>query len=63
MSRNEFLQTVLDFCETTEMPITTLGRLAVNDPRFVHDLKNGRDPSTRVKDKVLDFMRGVENAT
>lgn len=27
-----------------DMPRTKFGRLAVNDPRLVDDLRNGRDP-------------------
>jgi hypothetical protein len=30
------------FCETTGLPQTKFGRLAVNDPRLVGDLARGR---------------------
>jgi hypothetical protein len=32
------------YLRQTGMPRTKFGRLAVNDPRLVDDLRNGRDP-------------------
>ena len=44
------------FLRETEMPATKLGRLAVNDPRFVLDLRLGREPGNRVRCRVEYFM-------
>ncbi len=38
------------------MPWTKFGRLSVRDPRFVQDLRNGRQPGRTVSDRVEYFM-------
>ena len=40
----------------TGMPPTTFGRLAVNDPRLVGDLKRGRQPGRAVAARVQAFI-------
>jgi 2,4-dienoyl-CoA reductase-like NADH-dependent reductase (Old Yellow Enzyme family) len=35
---------------------TRLGREAVRDPRFVHDLRNGREPRTSTTIRVLAWI-------
>lgn len=40
----------------TGMPPTKFGRLAVNDPRLVGDLKRGRQPGRAVADRVEAFI-------
>ena len=37
------------FLRRTRMPATNFGRLAVRDPRFVLDLRNGRTPRARTE--------------
>ncbi|PHR13605.1 MAG: hypothetical protein COA41_18110 [Sphingopyxis sp.] len=44
------------FLNETDMPWTRFGRLAVRDPRFVQDLRNGREPGRLVSDRVEKFM-------
>ncbi len=44
------------FLKQTGMPATTFGRLAVRDPRFVLDLRMGREPGSRVRCRVEHFM-------
>lgn len=44
------------FLRETEMPWTKFGRLAVRDPRFVEDLRNGRMPRPRTEKRVEHFM-------
>lgn len=44
------------FLRETGMPPTLFGRRAVRDPRLVGDLRNGREPGTRVKARVEHFM-------
>ncbi|MDE2597282.1 MAG: hypothetical protein KGL44_10435 [Sphingomonadales bacterium] len=44
------------FLRTTGMPWTKFGRLAVRDPRFVEDLRNGRTPRSVTTERVEHFM-------
>lgn len=44
------------FLRRTRMPATNFGRLAVHDPRFVYDLRNGREPRPRTERRVEHFM-------
>ncbi len=38
------------------MPWTKFGRLATHDPRFVADLRNGRQPRSSTAERVEHFM-------
>jgi hypothetical protein len=38
------------------IPATRFGRDAVNDPRFVLDLRNGRQPGTRMRQRVMAYI-------
>ena len=44
------------FLRETDMPWTKFGRLAVRDPRFVEDLRNGRQPGNSISQRVEHFM-------
>jgi hypothetical protein len=44
------------FLRQTEMPPTLFGRLAVRDPRFVGDLRNGREPREKTAARAEHFM-------
>lgn len=44
------------FLATTGMAATLFGRLAVRDPRFVLDLRMGREPRARTASRVEHFM-------
>ena len=44
------------FLNETDMAWTRFGRLAVRDPRFVQDLRNGRDPGKTVSERVERFI-------
>ena len=44
------------FLRATQMPWTKFGRLAVHDPRFVEDLRNGRTPRADTTKRVEHFM-------
>lgn len=48
------------FLRRTGMPPTRFGRLSVNDPRLVMDLRNGREPGSRVSRRIVDFIRASE---
>jgi hypothetical protein len=40
----------------TKMPQTRFGRLAINDPQFVFDLRRGRVPRAKTEKRVEHFM-------
>jgi len=44
------------FLRRTGMPATKFGRLAARDPRFVFDLRNGREPRGRTEKRMEHFM-------
>jgi hypothetical protein len=44
------------FLRRTGMPATKFGRLATRDPRFVLDLRNGREPRAQTEKRVEHFM-------
>ena len=50
------------YLKETAMPPTRFGRLAVNDPRLVGDLKNGREPGSHIVARIEAFLaRGRED--
>lgn len=44
------------FLRLTRMSWTKFGRLAAHDPRFVGDLRNGRQPRAGTADRIRMFM-------
>lgn len=42
------------------MPPARFGREAVRDPRFVFDLRNGREPRPQTIDRVRAFLESVQ---
>lgn len=44
------------FLRSTDMPPATFGRLAIGDPRFVFDLRRGREPRRTMEQRVEHFM-------
>ena len=50
------LMTIERFLRDWHLPATKFGRLAVRDPRLVHDLRNGREPGSRMRCRVEHFM-------
>ena len=51
------------FLRRTGMPATKFGRLATHDPRFVIDLRNGREPRTPTERRVEHFMNTYREET
>lgn len=45
------------FLHQTQMPATVFGRRAVGDPRFVFDLRNGREPRGKTERRVECFIK------
>lgn len=50
------LRKISKFLNKSGMPRTKFGRLAVNDPRLVDDLRNGREPGQRVVRRIEAFL-------
>jgi hypothetical protein len=50
------LHSVERFIRRHDIPPTRFGRDAVRDPRFVFDLRLGREPTDRMKRRVEHFM-------
>lgn len=50
------------YLRETDMPETRFGRLAVNDPRLVADLRRGRCPGSRMAARVRAFIAGGRRA-
>ncbi len=44
------------------MPPTRFGRESVHDPRFVFDLRNGRQPGPKLSAKVAAYIEKCEPA-
>ena len=50
------------FLSAHDMPPTKFGRLAAHDPRFVLDLRMGREPRSQTEARIRGFMSGFEAA-
>ena len=46
------------YLRATGMPPTRFGRLSVNDPRLVGDLRRGRSPGVAVQRRIEAFIAG-----
>ena len=47
----------------TDTPATTFGREAVRDPRFVFDLRHGREPRVETERRVHAFLDAVQQGS
>ncbi len=54
------IRSVEQFLRRHAMPPTRFGRLAAHDPRFVFDLRLGREPRHRTEQSIRNFMVGFE---
>ena len=54
------IRTIEKFLRHHEMPATKFGRLAAHDPRFVLDLRMGREPRAATEARILGFMAGFD---
>ena len=50
------LRRIERYLKRTGMAPTAFGREAVRDPRLVFDLRNGREPTDRMKRRIEHFM-------
>lgn len=56
------VRSVETFLRRNSMAATKFGRLAASDPRFVLDLRLGREPRERMEQRIRGFMAGFEAA-
>lgn len=56
------IRIIEQFLRETEMAPTRFGRLAVRDPRFVLDLRNGREPRPSMERRVHLFIARERSA-
>lgn len=54
----ELLGLIERYLKQSHMPETKFGRLAVNDPRLVSDLRKGREPGAQMIARVAAFIAG-----
>lgn len=48
--------------KSSGLPATRFGRIVVNDPRLVHDLRNGRQPGPGIVARVTRFIAADRRA-
>lgn len=53
------LRKVEKFLRIRDIPPTRFGRDVMGDPRFVFDLRNGREPRPETIRRVLSFLDAV----
>jgi hypothetical protein len=54
------LREVEKFLRIQDIPPTRFGREAVGDPRFVFDLRRGREPRPTTVDRVRRFLEAAQ---
>jgi 2,4-dienoyl-CoA reductase-like NADH-dependent reductase (Old Yellow Enzyme family) len=54
------LREVERFLNRTKLAPTRFGREALNDPRFVHDLRKGSEPRPKTEARVRKFMEDYQ---
>jgi hypothetical protein len=54
------LREIENFLRRSEVPPTRFGREVLGDPRFVFDLRNGRDPRPRTVERVLAYLEAAQ---
>lgn len=56
------IRSIENFLRLNRMSATQFGRLAAHDPRFVLDLRMGREPRERMEQRIIGFMAGFDAA-
>jgi len=56
------IRSIEKFLRAHDIAATKFGRLAVQDPRFVFDLRNGREPRAETEARIRAFMAGYQAA-
>jgi hypothetical protein len=55
----KFVEEVEAFLKESGMTATVFGKAAVNDPKFVFNIREGRQPSLRLVDRVNAYVKSV----
>ena len=55
-----YLETWKNILKSSNTPAARFGREAMGDPRFVFDLRNGREPRPRTVERVRAFLETVQ---
>ena len=53
------LREIEKFLRSSGVPAARFGRDAINDPRFVFDLRRGREPRPQTVARIVDFLQEV----
>lgn len=53
----DLLHQIETYLETSHTAPTTFGRRVVDDPRFVIDLRAGRTPRRKTRERVAQFLK------
>jgi 2,4-dienoyl-CoA reductase-like NADH-dependent reductase (Old Yellow Enzyme family) len=56
----QLLRRVESYLKRSGTPATRFGREAVRDPRFVFDLRKGREPGRRIIRRVCAYLESRE---
>ena len=56
------LRRIERYLRETDTPATRFGREAVRDPRFVFDLRQGREPRIETEQRVRAFLDARQGA-
>ena len=54
------LREVENFLRVTKVAPARFGREVMGDPRFVFDLRNGREPRPRTIERIRKFLEGAQ---
>ena len=57
----KLLRRIEHYLERSGTAATRFGRDAARDPRFVFDLRRGREPRPRVEARILAFLEEAES--
>ncbi len=58
----ELSRRIETYLRRSGMTATRFGREAVRDPRFVFDLRNGREPRTDLSTRVTSYLERQEKS-
>lgn len=58
----QLLQRIERYLKRSGTPPTRFGREAVHDPRFVFDLRNGREPRPATAHRVAAYLDDLDGA-
>ncbi|WP_185829283.1 hypothetical protein [Sphingomonas ginkgonis] len=54
------LREVERYLDNSKVPATKFGRMVMKDPRFVFDLRRGREPRAQTMAKVRQYLERVK---